>query len=86
MQDDSASRNDWVDAIKSVISVEGSDEADRVLTAAVDEARKQGARLPFAANTAYINTIHPNEQPAYPATAFSSARCGRRSAGTRRRS
>jgi pyruvate dehydrogenase E1 component len=68
MQDDNATGNgrDWIDAIRSVIAVEGSDEADRVLAATVDEARKQGARLPFAANTAYINTIHPNEQPAYP--------------------
>ncbi|HRK20123.1 MAG TPA: pyruvate dehydrogenase (acetyl-transferring), homodimeric type, partial [Hyphomicrobiaceae bacterium] len=62
---DGASR-EWVDAIRSVIAVEGPDEADRVLSASVDEARKHGARLPFAANTAYINTIHPDEQPAYP--------------------
>ncbi len=67
MQDETGNAGrEWVDAIRSVIAVEGSDEADKVLTAAVDEARKQGARLPFAANTAYINTIHPNEQPAYP--------------------
>ena len=68
MQDENANAagREWVDAIRSVIAVEGSDEADRLLTATVDEARKQGARLPFAANTAYINTIHPNEQPAYP--------------------
>ncbi len=68
MQDDNSTANgrDWVDAIRSVIAVEGPDEADRVLTAAVNEARKQGARLPFAGNTAYINTIHPDEQPAYP--------------------
>ncbi len=68
MQDDNAtaSDRDWVEAIRSVIAVEGPDEADRVLTAAVDEARKQGARLPFAGNTAYINTVHPDEQPEYP--------------------
>ncbi len=68
MQDENATGNgrDWIDAIRSVIAVEGSDEADRVLAVTVDEARKQGARLPFAANSAYINTIHPNEQPAYP--------------------
>ena len=68
MQDDNATATsrEWVDAIRSVIAVEGSDEADRLLTATVDEARKHGARLPFAANTAYINTIHPDEQPSYP--------------------
>ncbi|MEQ1647164.1 MAG: pyruvate dehydrogenase (acetyl-transferring), homodimeric type [Hyphomicrobiaceae bacterium] len=61
-----ASAQEWVDAIRSVIAVEGADEADRVLTASVNEARKHGARIPFAANTAYINTIHPDEQPDYP--------------------
>ena len=68
MQDESAKTagQEWVDAIRSVIAIEGTDEADRLLTATVDEARKQGAHLPFAANTAYINTIHPDEQPPYP--------------------
>ncbi len=67
MQDENATAGrEWVDAIRSVIAVEGPDEADRLLTATVDEARKQGARLPFAANTAYINTIQPSEQPTYP--------------------
>ena len=64
MQDENAAaaNREWVDAIRSVIAVEGPEEADRLLTATVDEARKQGASLPFAANTAYINTIHPSDE------------------------
>jgi pyruvate dehydrogenase E1 component len=32
----------------------------------VTSARRKGARLPFAANTAYVNTIHTQDQPPYP--------------------
>ncbi|MBV1700357.1 MAG: pyruvate dehydrogenase (acetyl-transferring), homodimeric type [Hyphomicrobiales bacterium] len=57
---------EWVDAIESVIAYEGPDRADQLLGAAVDSARRSGAKLPFAANTAYLNTIAPSEQPVHP--------------------
>ena len=70
MQDErenaSAAAREWTDAIESVIAFEGTAEADTLLTAVVDTARRSGARLPFAANSAYLNTIPPNEQPAHP--------------------
>jgi len=61
-----AEAREWVDAINSVIAFEGTDRADELLGKAVETARRSGARLPFAANTAYVNTIHPDEQPPYP--------------------
>ena len=60
---DSNEVREWREAISSVIAFEGVDKADEVLTAAVDTARRYGARLPFSANTAYINTIAPHEEP-----------------------
>src|SRR5487761_2306955 len=57
---------EWVDAIESVIAFEGPDRADQLLGAAVDSARRSGAKLPFAGNTAYLNTIAPSEQPTHP--------------------
>ena len=57
---------EWVDAVNSVIAFEGTDRADELLEAVVATARRNGAKLPFAANTAYINTIDVDEQPAYP--------------------
>ncbi|MDX2205793.1 MAG: pyruvate dehydrogenase (acetyl-transferring), homodimeric type [Hyphomicrobiaceae bacterium] len=57
---------EWTDAIESVIAFEGTAEADRLLTSAVETARRSGARLPFAANTAYINTIAPSDEPPHP--------------------
>jgi pyruvate dehydrogenase E1 component len=64
--DQALEAEEWTDAIESVIAFEGTRRADELLTCAVDTARRQGAHLPFAANTAYINTISPDEQPEHP--------------------
>ncbi len=55
---------EWQEAVASVIAFDSSARADLVLSKAVETARRHGARIPFAANTAYINTIPPHrEQP-----------------------
>lgn len=64
--DDVAEKREWVDAINSVIAFEGTGQADDLLESAVAAARRSGAKLPFASNTAYINTIAPDKQPPYP--------------------
>jgi pyruvate dehydrogenase E1 component len=57
---------DWIDAVSSVLAFEGSERADYLLGRAVDMARRQGARVPFAAQTAYINTIPPHKERPHP--------------------
>ena len=57
---------EWRDAVESVIAFEGTGRADDLLDAAVSVARRNGAHLPFARNTAYINTIPAEEQPDHP--------------------
>ena len=64
--DDIAQSKEWQDAINSVIAFEGTGAADDILTDVVATARRAGARLTFSANTAYINTIPPDQQPVYP--------------------
>ena len=64
--DAAAATREWQDAISSVIAFEGTGRADDLLTAAVDVARRAGAKLPFAANSAYVNTIPPDAQPEHP--------------------
>ena len=64
--DDIAEQKEWTDAIASVIAFEGTGRADDLLDEVVAVARRSGAHLPFAANTAYINTIPPDRQPPYP--------------------
>jgi pyruvate dehydrogenase E1 component len=63
---DGAERAEWLDALDSVEAFEGLERVDELLDAVVTSARRQGARLPFAANTAYVNTIAPEQQPKHP--------------------
>jgi pyruvate dehydrogenase E1 component len=64
--DNALELEEWTDAVESVITFEGARRVDELLSRAVETARRQGAHLPFAANTAYINTISPEEQPKHP--------------------
>jgi pyruvate dehydrogenase E1 component len=57
---------EWQEAITSIIAFEGSARADEILGKTVDVARRQGTSVPFAANTAYINTIPPHKEPSHP--------------------
>ena len=50
----------------SVEAFEGLGKVDAILDQVVTSARRKGARLPFAANTAYVNTIPPEAQPPHP--------------------
>ena len=63
---ESAEQREWLDALDSVEAFEGMDRVDELLDQVVASARRKGARLPFAANTAYVNTIHPQDEPAHP--------------------
>ena len=48
---------EWVEALEAVLQREGPERAHFILEALVDKARRNGAYLPYSANTAYINTI-----------------------------
>lgn len=48
---------EWLEALKAVIEQEGVDRAHFLLEKLIDKARRNGAYLPYSANTAYINTI-----------------------------
>ncbi len=44
---------------------EGIDRVDELLSGLVQAARRKGAKLPFAANTAYVNTIATRDEPVH---------------------
>jgi len=58
--------DEWRDAIESVIAYEGTARADALLGATVEVARRNGAHLPFANNTSYVNSIPAEDQPEHP--------------------
>ncbi len=57
---------DWRESISSVIAYEGTERADDILGEVVERARSSGAAIPFASSTAYINTIHVNDEAPLP--------------------
>ena len=66
VKDQSDETDEWLDALDSVEAFEGIGKVDDILDAVVTSARRKGAKLPFAANTAYVNTIPPEAQPPHP--------------------
>jgi pyruvate dehydrogenase E1 component len=51
---DPAETREWLDALDSVEAFEGINRVDELLDGIVQAARRKGAKLPFAANTAAI--------------------------------
>src|SRR5688572_32117230 len=60
---------EWLQALDSVLEVEGNDRAHFLLEKLVDKVRRNGAQIPFSANTAYINTIPPVREERMPGDA-----------------
>jgi pyruvate dehydrogenase E1 component len=59
-------RQEWIDALRSLVREEGKQHAKQLLDALDDEARVLGINQTKAPYSAYRNTISLEEQPAYP--------------------
>jgi len=59
---DPGETREWLDALRAVIEREGPERAHQLLEALIDTARQHGADVPYSANTAYINTIPPDQE------------------------
>ncbi len=57
---------EWLDSLDDVLRHGGPARVGRLLRDLGIHARQAGVRLPFSANTPYINTINPEEQVPYP--------------------
>jgi pyruvate dehydrogenase E1 component len=57
---------EWLDSLDYVLEHQGSERVVRLLRRLQVHAQARGVRFPFTANTPYINTIPPEEQPPYP--------------------
>src|SRR5919197_4465038 len=57
---------EWLDALHSVLSTEGTERAHFLIQELIDEAHRSGTLLPFSATTDYINTIPLEKQVKYP--------------------
>ncbi len=59
-------KQDWLDALDELIDTAGPERVKDILHDLQVLAHRKGVRLPFSANTPYINTIPLEDQPAYP--------------------
>ena len=50
---------EWREALDSVVDFDGVDRAAYLLEELVAQARRRGARVPYSANTPYLNPIPP---------------------------
>lgn len=66
---DKEETREWQDAILAVIAEEGPERAHFLLENLIDQARRNGAHLPYSANTAYVNSIPPMAQKPMPGNA-----------------
>ncbi len=57
---------EWLEALDYVISEGGSERVRQLFRHLHARALKQGIRIPYAANTPYINTIAPQDQAEFP--------------------
>ncbi len=57
---------EWLEALESVIKARGADRVRFLLNRLIQKSFQSGIRLPFTANTSYINTISVDNQPVYP--------------------
>ncbi len=57
---------EWTDSLEDVLTRSGPDRVRHIIHELAQHAHEAGVRLPFTANTPYINTIPAEEQPPYP--------------------
>ena len=57
---------EWIESLDELIEREGHDRAARIIQTLQHHAAYRGVRVPFTANTPYINTIALADQPPYP--------------------
>ncbi|MEP6506276.1 MAG: pyruvate dehydrogenase (acetyl-transferring), homodimeric type, partial [Betaproteobacteria bacterium] len=63
---DAQETREWTDALSAVIAVEGRERGHFLIEQLLDHARQHGIDLPFSANTAYVNTIAPEDEAQFP--------------------
>jgi pyruvate dehydrogenase E1 component len=57
---------EWLDALDSVVTFDGTDRATFLLDELFSDARRSGVPVPYSANTPYLNTIPPDREAQHP--------------------
>jgi len=63
---DPAETREWIESIESVVHFAGRDRAHYLLRSVHEHLQVDGVELPYLVQSPYVNTIPPDDQPAYP--------------------
>ncbi len=63
---DDVEMREWLDSLDWVFESEGADRVQEILKVLESRAYEEGVRLPFTANTPYINSILASDEPHFP--------------------
>jgi pyruvate dehydrogenase E1 component len=63
---ESIETQEWLDSLDYVLQNNGPARAGQLLQEVAAHARRRGIRLPFSANTPYVNTIQPDQEVPFP--------------------
>src|SRR5260221_14250077 len=63
---ESIETHEWLDSLDYVLQSNGPARAGQLLQELAAHARRRGIRLPFSANTSYINTIAADQDAVFP--------------------
>ena len=63
---DPAETREWLDSLDAVLEFDGPDRAYFLLDELIEEARRNGAPVPYSANSPYLNTIPPEQEQRNP--------------------
>ncbi|MCA9085633.1 MAG: pyruvate dehydrogenase (acetyl-transferring), homodimeric type, partial [Planctomycetaceae bacterium] len=63
---DNDEMQEWYDSLEDVLHRYGPEKLRELLVHLQERAYQRGVKLPFSANTPYINTIHHTEQSRFP--------------------
>src|SRR4051812_48885017 len=63
---DPSETQEWLDALRAVLAVQGPDRANFLLGQLVNEARRHHIYTPHSLTTGYTNTIAPEQEELFP--------------------
>jgi len=57
---------EWVESLQAVLDENGTERAHFIVEKMIDHVRRNGVRMPYSPNTAFLNTISAEDQQPYP--------------------
>ena len=66
ISEEEAEDREWIESLEYVIENSGRERAAELLRKLRIYSQKKGVKIPYAANTPYVNTISVEDQPPYP--------------------